>query len=175
MDLLYTDYKYIVVKVYFGEKMKSYKKICLISSSGGHFEQIQQLKAVREKYNCYYVLPKSKVFLKMTQKKYLLGNVTRKTKIEYFFTYSRAFVQQFFVFLKEKPDIVITTGAGFAIPTSLYAHIFKKKLIYIESFARRESLNVTGKFLYKYADLFVVQWEELLKYYPKAIYGGWIY
>jgi uncharacterized protein Veg len=48
-------------------------------------------------------------------------------------------------------------------------------MIYIESFARMKTLNKSGKFLYKYADLFIVQWEELLKCYPKAVYGGWIY
>ena len=38
-----------------------------------------------------------------------------------------------------------------------------------------KSLNVTGRKLYPYADLFIVQWKELLKITPKATYGGWIY
>lgn len=157
------------------QKMDTSKKICFISSTGGHFEQIKQLKKIMKIYEYYYVLPKSNSFNSIEHKKYLLGNVTRKTKIEYLFTYLRAFLQQLIVFAKEKPDIVITTGAGFAIPTCLYAHLFNKKFIYIESFARMKSLNTTGKLLYMYADLFIVQWEELLKYYPKAVYGGWIY
>lgn len=41
--------------------------------------------------------------------------------------------------------------------------------------ARIKSPSKTGKFLYKFVDLFIVQWEELLKFYPKAVYGGKIY
>ena len=151
------------------------KKICFISSTGGHFEQLQQLKNVMEEYKHYFVLPESDTFLTFKKKKYLLKAVTRKTKLEMLITYSLSFIEQFFVFIKERPDVVITTGAGFAIPTCLYAHFFGKKLIYIESFARMKTLNKSGKILYKYADLFIVQWEELRKDYPKAVYGGWIY
>ncbi len=55
------------------------------------------------------------------------------------------------------------------------AKLFGKKLIYIESFARVYDGSKTGKLLYKYADLFIVQWESLKEVYPKAIYGGSIY
>lgn len=83
--------------------------------------------------------------------------------------------QQLGIFIKERPDVVITTGAGVVIPTCLYAHFFGKKVIYIESFARMKSLNKTAQLLSKYSDMFIVQWEELLKIVPDAIYGGWIY
>ena len=87
----------------------------------------------------------------------------------------KMFYEQLQIFLREKPDFIITTGAGIAIPTCLIAKFFKKKVIYIESFARINTINKSGKFIYKFADLFVVQWESLLKYYPKAVYWGWIY
>ena len=51
----------------------------------------------------------------------------------------------------------------------------RKKIIYIESFARVDNASLTGKLFYKIADVFIVQWEELLKIYPKAIYGGGIF
>ena len=38
-----------------------------------------------------------------------------------------------------------------------------------------KELDVTGRKLYPYADLFIVQWEDLLKLAPKAVFGGWIY
>lgn len=50
-----------------------------------------------------------------------------------------------------------------------------KKLIYIESFAKVTSPTETGKLLYKFADRFYVQWESMLKFYPKAKYLGGIY
>jgi UDP-N-acetylglucosamine:LPS N-acetylglucosamine transferase len=134
-----------------------------------------QLKTVMEQYDHYFVLPKSNSFDSFNKKKHLLMGVSRKNKFIALYSYLMSFTQQLLVFIKERPDVVITTGAGFAVPTCLYAHFFGKKMIYIESFARMKTLNKSGKFLYKYADLFIVQWEELLKYYPKAVYGGWIY
>ena len=53
--------------------------------------------------------------------------------------------------------------------------IFQKKVIFIESFAKVNSSTLTGKFIYKFADQFYVQWEEMLEVYPNAIYKGGIY
>lgn len=151
------------------------KKICFISSSGGHFEQIKQLSEVANKFEHYYILPKNLSTKKFKEKRYLVGDFYRKNRIQFIFRFVLTAIQQLIIFIKEHPDIVITTGAGVVIPTCLYAHFFKKKLIYIESFARMEELNVTGELLYKYADIFIVQWKKLAEKYPKAIYGGWIY
>ena len=53
--------------------------------------------------------------------------------------------------------------------------IFGSKIIFIESFANSSSKSITGKIVYKFADLFIVQWENMLNIYPKSVYGGWIY
>jgi len=151
------------------------KKVCFISSSGGHLEQIKQLKHVATKYEHYYVLPKNPSTVMFDEKKYLVGDFYRKKRIQFVYRFIFTAIQQLLIFIKEKPDVVITTGAGVVIPTCLYAHFFKKKLIYIESFARMKTLNKTAKLLYKYSDLFVVQWEQLLNIVPNAVYGGWIY
>ena len=150
-------------------------KICFISSTGGHLEQIRQLNEVAQKYNHYYVCPRNASTLSIKEKKYLIKGFYKKNKMQYVFSFMVTAIQQLIIFLKESPDVVITTGAGFVIPTCLYAHFFGKKVVYIESFARMKSLNRTAKLLSKYVDLFIVQWEELLKIEPSAVYGGWIY
>lgn len=78
------------------------------------------------------------------------------------------------IFLIEKPSILFSTGAEIAIPTFYIGKVFfKTKLIFLESLARVNDLSYTGKFLYPIADLFLVQWPELLKKAgPKAVYGG---
>jgi UDP-N-acetylglucosamine:LPS N-acetylglucosamine transferase len=75
----------------------------------------------------------------------------------------------------ERPDFVITTGTMVAIPMIFLSRLFRKKLIYIESFARTQGGTKTGRLAYKYADLFIVQWESLKTVYPNAVYGGSIY
>ena len=84
-------------------------------------------------------------------------------------------VEQVPILLKNPADFVITTGAAVAIPICIYAKIFGKKVIYIESMARMTSPSNTGRLMYKIADLFIVQWKELLNFFPKAVYGGSIY
>ena len=79
------------------------------------------------------------------------------------------------IYWKEKPDVVICTGVLAMIPICLIAKIYGKKLIYIESFAKVTSATLSGNLLYKYADQFYVQWPEMLKIYPNAIYLGGIY
>lgn len=151
------------------------KKICLIASAGGHLEQVRQLKDVIAKYDTYYVVPKVKSTEKMKQKKYLVDDMLRTNKVVFMLRFIKMCFQQLLIFLKEWPDVILTTGAGVAIPTCLLTKVFRKKVIYIESFARINTPNKTGMLIYKFADLFIVQWESLLEYYPKAVYGGWIY
>lgn len=79
------------------------------------------------------------------------------------------------IIIKEKPDIMITTGVLAVVPMALLMKLFDRKLVYIESFAKVTSKTLSGKLLYKYADRFYVQWEEMLKLYPNAIYKGGIY
>ena len=153
------------------------KKVCLISSSGGHLEQIKQLTEVINRYECFFVVPRTKATETMKQKKYIVSDLVRTNKFALLIRMMKMMIEQLIIFLKEKPDVIITTGAAVAIPMCVIGKIFRKKVIYIESFARIYTPNKTGMFIYKYklADLFIVQWEELKKYYPKAVYGGWIY
>ncbi len=156
--------------------MKKNKKICFISSSGGHLEQINQLNLIKEHYDYFYITNKTISTEKIKDKKYLVKDLYRgKNRIKKIFGLIFMFIEQLIIFLKEKPDVIITTGAGVVVPTCIIAKIFKRRIIYIESFARMYTANKTGKVIYKFSDLFIVQWESLLKIYPKAVYGGGIY
>ena len=83
--------------------------------------------------------------------------------------------KELYIFLKERPDVVITTGVLAIIPLCLFAKLFGKKLIYIESFAKVTSPTETGKLMYKFADRFYVQWGQMLEIYPDAVFLGGIY
>ena len=61
------------------------------------------------------------------------------------------------------------------IPLCLLVKVTGGKLIYIESFAKVNSGTETGKFLYKVADQFYVQWESMKEIYPEALFCGGIY
>lgn len=151
------------------------KKICLIASSGGHLEELNQLKDVINNYNCYYVVTDTESMRKNPKYQYLIQDFNRENRFLYFLRLFKMFYEQFRIFCQEKPDIILTTGAGLVIPTCIFAKLFKKKVVFIESFARMHDLSKTGKFLYNKADLFIVQWQEIADKYENAIYGGGIF
>lgn len=151
------------------------KKVCFAASSGGHYEQLLMLKPLMEKYDSFILTEKTKYSTEIKNiKSYYLLQVNRKEKLFILKMTWNTFKSVFF-FIKERPDVVITTGVLSTIPMCLIAKIFGRKLVYIESFAKINSPTVTGKFLYKFADRFYVQWETMLKYYPEAVFLGGIY
>ena len=79
------------------------------------------------------------------------------------------------LYIKIRPQYIVSTGSHTAGPMCLIGHLFGSKIIYIETFANSMTKSKTGRLVYKFADLFIVQWESMLKLYPKAIYGGWIF
>ena len=150
-------------------------KICFAASSGGHYEQLMMLKPLMEEYESFVVTEKTKYNAKAKgEKTYYLTQVNRKEK-NFFIGMMSNFFNSLKIYMKEKPDVIICTGVLAMIPMCIIAKICRKRLIYIESFAKVTTATQTGKLLYKFADKFYVQWESKLEVYPKAIYLGGIY
>lgn len=76
---------------------------------------------------------------------------------------------------KEKPDLIISSGAAVAVPFFYLGKLFGAKLVYIEVFDRIDASTISGKMCYPISDLFIVEWEEMKKIYPKAINLGSIF
>lgn len=157
-----------------GESMK--KKICLVSSSGGHFEQLLMLRKLGENNDIFIVTEKTKYNLNDKKINYFVSQVNRKEPL-FIFKMIKILFKSLYIFIKEKPDVIISTGVLAAIPMLFIGRVFKKKVIYLESFAKINSPTLTGKLVYKFklADQFYVQWESMLEFYPNAIYKGGIY
>ena len=84
-------------------------------------------------------------------------------------------IKSFFIYLKIRPKYIVSTGAHTAGSMCLIGHLLGSKIIFIETFANSSSKSKTGSIVYKFADLFIVQWESMLELYPNAVYGGWIF
>jgi len=153
------------------------KKILYISSVGGHLTQLMQLKPLMEKYDYHIVTEKTDITRAMRNDhnvSYLVYGA-RNYLIRYLFKFSFNIIKSFFIFLKVRPDVIISTGAHTAVPMCYIAKLFRKKVIFIESIAKTKSPNLSGKLIYPIADLFIVQWESMLEVYPNAVYGGTLY
>lgn len=146
-------------------------KIGFITSKGGHLTQILQINKLYIK-SC----PKFWVTFKGEDTALYL----KKEKVYFaFFPESRSYInliKNFFLALhiikKEAPNILISSGAGIAIPFFVIGKILKIKLIYIEPFDFVAYPSLTGKIVYKLADLFLVQHTVQQKWYPNAKHWG---
>ena len=96
-------------------KNKKRKKICLISSSGGHFEQLLMLRKLSDEYNVFIVTEKTKYNKKDKKINYYVSQVNRKEKL-FIFKMIRIFFKSLYIFVKERPDVVISTGVLASIP-----------------------------------------------------------
>ena len=151
------------------------KRICLCSSSGGHFEQLMMLKPLTEEYDSFIVTEKLDYEVKVGSLpvKYVLA-INRTDKL-FFFKFLYNIITSFFIVLNNRPDYIISTGALAAVPMIVWTKAFGGKVIYIESFAKINTPNISGKIAYKFADQFYIQWESLRRYYPNALNKGGIY
>ena len=151
------------------------KKICFAASTGGHFEQLMMLKPLMSKYDSIIVTEKSQYSVENKEiKTYYLNQVNRKEKT-FLFRMIVNSLKTIEILIIEKPNIIISTGALSTIPLCLFGKLLRKKIIFIESFAKINSPTLTGRLVYKFADQFYVQWEEMLEFYPNAVYKGGIY
>ena len=160
-------------------KKENKKKVLFISSTGGHFDELLQLKPLFKKYNSYIITEKDKSNESLKEiygdKMYFLPYGTRAKLLTYIFKYFYLCLRTVYLYFKIRPKVIITTGTHTAGPMCIIGKIFGSKIIYIETIANTNKKTATGKLIYPIADLFIVQWEEMLKLYPKAVYGGTIY
>jgi len=145
-------------------------KILGISSGGGHLtEMMHSIADIGiPKENITYVVFKTeytKETLKDLKHYFILDPHISKVK------YIINAIWALLLYIWIRPNIVISTGAGIAIPMILIAKKLGSKIVFIETGARVTSPSKTGEFVYKYSDLFIVQYEPLLKFFPNAKLG----
>lgn len=149
------------------------KKIMLVANNGGHILQLAHLRNIWERYDRVWVTGNKQdaTYLLQGEKIYYAYRPTDRNLKNMF----KNMLLAFKIFWLEKPAWVVTTGAGMAIPFCYVAKLFRIKVMYIESFAKIRTPTVSGRIVYPISNAFFVQWQGMLKYYPKAHYEGTIY
>ncbi len=124
-----------------------------------------------DKYNSVIITEKTKINNKADY--YMIQTGSKDKLVLFKMAYN--FLKACKIWFKEKPDIIVSTGTIIFLPFVLLAKLTCKKIIYIETFSRIYDRTKTGALVYKYADLFIVQWESMREVYPNAVYGGSLY
>lgn len=148
-------------------------KIALVGSSGGHLTHLYMLKPFwqdKERFWVTFDKTDAKSLLK-DEKMYPCYFPTNRNVLN--------LIRNTFVAIKilkkEKPDLIISSGAAVAVPFFYIGKLMGAKLIYIEVYDRIDKPTVTGRLVYPIVDKFIVQWEEQKKVYKKAINLGSIF
>jgi UDP-N-acetylglucosamine:LPS N-acetylglucosamine transferase len=154
-------------------------KIGIITSSGGHLTEALSTIEAFQGHDVFLVVHNFP-----TLREIQLEEVKQIYRLRIIFGYSSLFAvfltafinlfQFIWIFWREKPSFLFSTGAEIAIPAFFVGKIFfRTRLIFLETLARVKDLSYAGKIVYPIADLFLVQWPELLNpKRPKAVYRG---
>lgn len=148
-------------------------KVCLVGSSGGHLTHLYMLKPFWNCKNRFWVTfyKEDAVNLLEGEKFYPCYYPTNRNIKNLI----RNTIVAWKILRKEKPDLIISSGAAVAVPFFYLGKLFGAKLVYIEVFDRINKPTMTGKMVYPIADMFIVQWEEQKQVYKKAINLGSIF
>lgn len=149
--------------------MKKDLKICCISSHGGHLHEMMGAMAGIEG-NIVWLTHKTKasqVTLAEKPHHFIVDPNVSKVK------FAINAIQALWYLLLEKPKVIVSTGSGIALPMMLFGkYLFGAKLIFVESAAMVVQPSKTGRAIYKYCDLFLIQWKTLKEFYPNSKYVG---
>jgi len=142
-------------------------KICIVSSCGGHLMEVRALKPVYERYEHFYVLNDQALLAQDMEGKTTFIQHSERDWL-FFFNFWEAWQ----IIRRERPTLILSTGAGPVVPFALIGKLFRVPTVYIEISTTVTKPSVSGRIMYYIADKFFYQWKALETYFPKGTYGG---
>jgi len=138
----------------------------LVCSSGGHLLLLHQLRPWWERHDRSWV-----TFDKTDARSLLDGerldwahHPTQRNIPNLL----RNLVLAWRVLRRERPDVLVSTGAAVAFPFFVLAKPLGIKTVYVEAYERMDRASLTGRLCYPICDLMVLQWEEQRRFYPRG-------
>lgn len=141
-------------------------KILLVASSGGHLAQLTTLRPWWGSHTRHWV-----TFDTQDAKASLAGEATTwafHPTTRNIPNLLRNTILAWRVIRAERPQLIVSTGAGVAFPFFVLSRFFKVATCYIEVLDRIDSRTMTGRLCYPLADAMYVQLEEQIGLYPQA-------
>jgi beta-1,4-N-acetylglucosaminyltransferase len=143
------------------------QKICIVSSCGGHLSEVRALKPIYEQYKHFYVVNDHILCPKdMETNTYFIRHAERNWLVLV------NIMEAWRILRREKPRLILSTGAGPIVPFALVGKLLGIPTIFIETLTRVSRPSWSGRIMYRLADRFFYQWKELGRFFPRATYGG---
>ncbi|MFX0539167.1 PssD/Cps14F family polysaccharide biosynthesis glycosyltransferase [Ornithinimicrobium sp. Y1847] len=145
-------------------------KVMLISSPGGHLAQLLPLREALEGHEVIWVTAESPHTAELAERdrvEYTAYPTTRHVP-----NALRNLAKASRLLREDRPDVIVSAGAGVAAPFFLIAWQLKIPSVYIEVIDRISTRTLTGAMVYPFATRFIVQWREQARLYPGALVSG---
>lgn len=145
-------------------------KVLLVCSSGGHLAQLHRLLPWWSRHDRHWVTfpGLDTVSLLANERVTYAFHPTTRSAVNLV----RNFVLAWDILRADRPDVVVSTGAGVAFPFFALARLLGIKTVYLEVYDRIDSATLTGRLCRPFSDLFLLQWEEQLRAYPRGVVIG---
>jgi UDP-N-acetylglucosamine:LPS N-acetylglucosamine transferase len=145
-------------------------KICLVASAGGHLTQLRRVANAWTEHSTFWITSTDVVrrTLNGDGKVYAVGECNR----EHLARVVLVFFRCLWAIFKEKPDVVISTGAAPGCIAVFLGKLRGAKVVWLDSITNVERLSLSGRMVRPIADLFLVQWPELAERHRDTEYVG---
>ena len=145
-------------------------KICLVASAGGHLNQLLQLADSWKNYDAFCVATSKLVREKLQRfgRVYIVEECNRHNPL----LLLKLLAYSTWIILRERPDVVISTGAAAGCIECFLGKIIGARVIWVDSITNVEKLSLSGSMVRYIADMFFVQWPELTKKYKHVQFAG---
>jgi UDP-N-acetylglucosamine:LPS N-acetylglucosamine transferase len=145
-------------------------RICLAASAGGHTSQLLKLTGSWNGYETFYVTTTQVVRDKLSKfgSVYVVGECNREHPIRVL----KVLLRCIRIIFKERPDVVISTGAAAGCMLCFLGKMLGARVIWIDSITNVERISLSGRMIRYIADLFLVQWPELAQKHRNVEYVG---
>lgn len=149
---------------------KNTLKICLAASAGGHLSQLMKLAPAWEGQSVFYVTTAQVIHQTMQHsgKVYVVGECNRQHPLRVL----AVLLCCARIVLRERPEVVISTGAAPGCIMCLVGKLLGAKVIWIDSITNVDRLSLSGQVVRYFANLVLVQWLDLVEKYTKVEYFG---
>jgi hypothetical protein len=145
----------------------------LVASAGGHLAQLVQLRDYWDGFDTMWVsFDKADVRSRLDGERVVFGHwpTTRHVR-----NTVRNLSLAWSLVRRERPDLVVTAGAGLGVPFVYVARFLGIPTVFLEVYDRVDSPTMSGRLCHRVADLFLVQWDEQRRFYPRAVLAGPVY
>jgi beta-1,4-N-acetylglucosaminyltransferase len=152
------------------ESPKRPLRVLLVCSSGGHLAQLHRLAPWWRRHERRWVTFDSadaRSLLAEEEVSWAFHPTTRNVR-----NLLRNLRLAWSLIPRYRPDLVVSSGAGVAVPFFWVARLRGIRTAYLEVFDRIDSRTVTGRLCKPVTDLFLVQWEDQRELYGDSVVVG---